>query len=59
MCNQSTTNVIKISQLVYTCNQSDIYIYIYIYIWLISVIFLTCIQLWLKLVTLITHVLLT
>jgi hypothetical protein len=24
-CNQPTSNVIKISQLIYTCNQSDIY----------------------------------
>ncbi len=30
-CNQPTSNVIKISQLIYTCNQSDVYIYIYIY----------------------------
>ncbi len=26
MCNQPTCNVTKISQLIYTCNQSDIYV---------------------------------
>jgi hypothetical protein len=25
MCNQPTSNVIKISELIYTCNQSDTY----------------------------------
>ncbi len=26
MCNQPTSNVTKINQLIYTCNQSDIYV---------------------------------
>jgi hypothetical protein len=30
MCNQLTYNMIKINQLIYACNQSDIYIYIYV-----------------------------
>jgi hypothetical protein len=37
MCNQPISNVTKINQLIYICNQNGIYIYIYIYIYMTKI----------------------